>query len=73
MSGGKLYNPIPLIWSAANYINSIEKCYQSFCTSYMTDCNTQQDDGINSSVLINPEIVIQNGNINESSPLLTAP
>ena len=41
----------------------------------MTDCNTQHtdDDGINSSVLINPEIVIQNGNINESSPLLTAP
>ena len=29
--------------------------------------------GINSIVLINREIVIQNGNINESSPLLTAP
>ena len=33
----------------------------------------KSDDGINSIVLINREIVIQNGNVNESSPLLTTP
>ena len=41
MSGGKLYNPIPLIQSATNYIISIGKCYRSCCTSYMKDFDTQ--------------------------------